>query len=358
MPLYGPAPWVAEAIRSLAAQLHTEWHLYLIQDGPEGQAAYDKALSAAQEQQILHKLTPIQLSNRSGAPQARMYGIEQGTGSIISFIDQDDQWAPQKLQAQVRAFMRLPDVALVHTDAITLRHSGSYTLYSCDNHNKLRSAIDYYGGTNHRLAVHFMYRNSVRICSVAIRRAAFEQIGGFDGTLFGGEEEEFLARASASGLTFLHIPYPLLYRRFHPDNTSSKFVSERLLGKWQAQTKLVNQFPDLRPNLASARRRLVLIAIRRALANGDWTYPWQLAIWWRQEGERPKEAALYAALTLALARVSRIGANPDKANTLQTVRRQLPKSFLPELVRGRATIAGTTGRPLGSSDAHEDKGSD
>jgi glycosyltransferase involved in cell wall biosynthesis len=101
------------AIRSVEAQTHRAWNLYVVDD------ASDDGSSELLEQLIGHdaRMHMIRLDTNRGAAAARQVGLEAGAGDLVATLDSDDVWMPTKLEKQLRHFCAtadlLPDVGAV-----------------------------------------------------------------------------------------------------------------------------------------------------------------------------------------------------------------------------------------------------
>ncbi|MGE9295361.1 MAG: glycosyltransferase family 2 protein [Puniceicoccales bacterium] len=98
------------AIKSVLAQSMDDWELLVVSDGPDPQ----NRASAAPF--MRRRVRYIELPQNRGANAARNEGIRQASGEWIAFLDDDDEWLPEKLAA-CRAFIesnQLPPCALAH----------------------------------------------------------------------------------------------------------------------------------------------------------------------------------------------------------------------------------------------------
>lgn len=70
------------------------------------EATHGQALDRAAEHRHWSNLTIIHASKNGGAAKARKIGIEVAKGEFIAFLDSDDAWALNKLDAQVAAMQQ------------------------------------------------------------------------------------------------------------------------------------------------------------------------------------------------------------------------------------------------------------
>jgi hypothetical protein len=98
MPAYNAAGFIAESIRSVQQQTHSNWELLVIDDAShDATSKITEGFIAKDDRIKLHVLPTNQ-----GAGFARNIGIKAATGDFISFLDADDLWKPQKLEKQLK----------------------------------------------------------------------------------------------------------------------------------------------------------------------------------------------------------------------------------------------------------------
>jgi glycosyltransferase involved in cell wall biosynthesis len=86
---------VLRAVRSTLAQTYTDLEVIVIVDGPD--AATQEVLAKVQDP----RLRVIVLDRAVGAAQARNLAVESARGYWIAFLDDDDEWLPEKIQLQM-----------------------------------------------------------------------------------------------------------------------------------------------------------------------------------------------------------------------------------------------------------------
>jgi hypothetical protein len=296
LPTHAGERWVTEAIDSVVRQTHALWNLVVIDDcSPDATAERVESLRVRNPDRI----SLLRLDRPHRAAGARMVGVAHTRGDLIAFLDQDDRWLPEKLARQVACFQGDAAVAAVHTDVEIIDADGAPLPGAAEGENARRARIAW--GMGPELSAVLFHKNSIRLASSAVRRSAFEAIGGFDSSLFGGEDWEFWVRL-ASRFPIAHLPAPLTQRRVHSGNASKVHSLERSAGKLQALEKMRRDHRHIAP-LASAKR----IQLLREAASA--------AV--RQR--RPGRASRYALSLMAqrlrglLATPSRAGGEPGRA---------------------------------------------
>lgn len=82
---------------SVSSQTFQDWEHIVIDDGSSDQTC--KILEELERKEP--RLKVIRQPDNEGAGRARNRGIEIAQGRFITFIDSDDEWLPEKLQAQM-----------------------------------------------------------------------------------------------------------------------------------------------------------------------------------------------------------------------------------------------------------------
>jgi glycosyltransferase involved in cell wall biosynthesis len=251
LPTHAGERWVAEAVESVLRQTHPLWHLMVVDDcSPDATAERVEALRHRDPDRI----SLLRLDRPHRAAGARMAGVARTKGDLIAFLDQDDRWLPEKLARQVSCFVDDSALAAVHTDVEIIDAEGVPRPGAADRENAGRARIAW--GTGPDLSAVLFRKNWIRLASSAVRRTAFEAIGGFDASLFGGEDWEFWVRL-ADRFSIAHLPAVLTQRRVHPGNVSRVHSLERSAGKLEALEKMRRAYPHIAP-LTDAKRGQLL----------------------------------------------------------------------------------------------------
>lgn len=97
IPTRGRADLVVRAVRSALAQTLTDLEVVVVIDGPDAET--EAALHRIAEP----RLRVLALPARSGPAAARNTGVQEARGEWIAFLDDDDEWLPEKLCRQLEA---------------------------------------------------------------------------------------------------------------------------------------------------------------------------------------------------------------------------------------------------------------
>jgi glycosyltransferase involved in cell wall biosynthesis len=139
----------------------------------------------------------IDLPVNMGLAAARNAGMRRARGSFIGFLDDDDSWLPQKLEAQRRYIEDHPDCDVVH--------SAVWAFFS----KKADQLWKFFGPRPLTLAEALTHDIWVIPSTLLIRTEAMRAIGGFDPVLRQNEDGDFVIRCCAAGYRIEGISEPL-----------------------------------------------------------------------------------------------------------------------------------------------------
>ena len=134
-PSYNCAEFIGLTIESVLAQSYLNWELIIVDDKSEDNSI--EIIQGYQKQDARIKL--VQLPNNVGAARARTIAIHKSKGEYIAFLDSDDIWLPNKLDAQL-LFMEINTVYFSCTKYQEIDEFGE----KMSNIIKVQEKADYY----------------------------------------------------------------------------------------------------------------------------------------------------------------------------------------------------------------------
>src|ERR1700722_4833051 len=114
--VYNGANTVDRALRSIFAQTFADNEVIVVDDGSTDDTASVLA-------RFGDRIRVITQPNR-GLSSARNAGVRASSGEYIAFLDDDDEWMPEKLARCVPVLDADPDCALVYTFALKVDVQG------------------------------------------------------------------------------------------------------------------------------------------------------------------------------------------------------------------------------------------
>jgi glycosyltransferase involved in cell wall biosynthesis len=206
IPAFNAEAYVADAIESVLAQTYQPIECIVVDDGSSDR-------TAAVVQSFSPKVRLLQQQN-AGPSEARNRGAAAARGEYLAFLDSDDRWLPERVQAQIAALRRMPAIAAVvcGTKVVDerLRPIGAIVQDPTLTADDLLLCRGVMVSTGSNLLIRGQY---------------FEELGGFDTRLRGSEDWALTLSLVGRG-QLTSIPDPLVEYRVHGSNTSAS--AERL----------------------------------------------------------------------------------------------------------------------------------
>jgi glycosyltransferase involved in cell wall biosynthesis len=204
MAAYNTAGTILAAVESVLGQTWTDLELIIVDDGSTDETW--SVLAGIRDARVVMLRQP-----HSGPSTARNRALAQARGEFVASIDADDIWLPRKLELQARALRERTDAAVAYgwTDCVDadLRPAGTDERPTFEG-NVLEAL----------LCRNFIFCGS----NTLIRRAALQEVGGFDETLEAAEDWELHTRLAA-GHAFVAVPEVVVWYRRSPRSLSSRF---------------------------------------------------------------------------------------------------------------------------------------
>ena len=173
---------IERALCSVINQTYPQIEIIVVDDngrGSEEQVQTEKIVTSYQEVKYIAHETNMNGSN------ARNTGAKVASGEFLCFLDDDDEFLPQKIALQVEKFSQLEE---------------EYGLVYCSFED-----IDDKGAHTIEIAVHegcilkYSLLDQVKVATslFMVRRSVFEALSGFDGSFKRHQDWEFVARLAS-----------------------------------------------------------------------------------------------------------------------------------------------------------------
>jgi glycosyltransferase involved in cell wall biosynthesis len=201
IPVFNGEKTIRETIESVLNQTLTDFELVVINDGSQ-----DGTLDIVER--IPDSRIQVFSYPNAGQSTSRNRGIEIAKGDYISFIDADDLWTPDKLEAQLQALQANPKAGVAYSwtdwidESSQLLGKGSYNTEQGAVFTKLLLNDFVANGSN-----------------VLIRRQALTEVGGFDPSVTPAEDWDLWLRLAAR-YEFVAVRSPQILYRISPNSAS------------------------------------------------------------------------------------------------------------------------------------------
>jgi glycosyltransferase involved in cell wall biosynthesis len=194
IPAYNAESTVLETIASVQRQSFPDWELIVVDDG-----STDGTL--ARLRGVGDRRMRVLTGPNGGVAVARNRGLAESVGQFVTFLDADDLWTPDKLEAQLEALRRHPEAAVAYSWTAFVDRDGEF-LFA-----KERSRAE--GDVFAEMLLDFFVASA---SNVLIRRSCLDSVGDFN-VSYGAAQDWDLCLRIAHRWPFVLVPrYQILYR--------------------------------------------------------------------------------------------------------------------------------------------------
>jgi GT2 family glycosyltransferase len=258
VPTFNGAPWLADQLRSLCDQRDAPPFEVVIADNGSGDGTLTIAAGFADRL----RLRIVDASARRGQCYARNVGAAHSRGSVVLFLDQDDEVEARYVSAMARA-LESSSLAAARIDIGTLNASWKGLPRRVAQESGLAQGGPFawgYGGT------------------LGIRADVMAELGGFDSSLRDGAEDEDLCwRAAILGHPLVFVADAVVRYRL-PSTAADLFRQGRRYGAAQVRLERVHhglgcQSPTVRASAVLASKCGARLLMSRSSAErARWSF--------------------------------------------------------------------------------------
>lgn len=183
IPTYKRPDTLDRAIKSVLNQTYQNVEIFVVDDNnpdTEGRTLTIEKMKEFEDNPKVHYIK--QPKNMNGSV-ARNTGAWASKGEYIAFLDDDDEFLPEKIESQLKRFAELPEeYAVCYSRYYTVkpggeRHLAGETREGNQYLNALTRELSFQAGSN-----------------MLIKRKAFEDIKGFDESFLRSQDKEVVTR--------------------------------------------------------------------------------------------------------------------------------------------------------------------
>ena len=210
IPAYKVACFIRETLDSVLAQTFSDYEIILINDGSP-----DTPELESQIEIYRHLITYIEQPNL-GAGAARNAGLRVARGEFVAFLDGDDRWLPEFLEAQLALINRDGCFDLVYADAVNLHGT---KLENTTN-------MDLNPSSGEVTAESLISATcNVITSSVVARRDLLVQTGLFDESFPNSQDFDLWLRLAKRGARMTYQKKTLVHRRIYDGSLASNPIN-------------------------------------------------------------------------------------------------------------------------------------
>ncbi|AFY54587.1 putative glycosyltransferase [Rivularia sp. PCC 7116] len=237
IPVYNGEKTIRETIESVLHQTYTNLELIVINDGSRDLTL--NVISSIKDSRL--KIFSYQ---NAGVCMSRNRGIERAQGQFISFLNADDTWTPDKLEAQLKALEANPQASVAYSWVDYIDEYGEFIRHG--NHIAIN------GDAYEQLLIQNVLENG---SNPLIRRQALINTGIFNESFTLAEDWDMWLRL-AKRYDFVTVPLPQVLHR-----ASSCSVSTNILKMETACLKFIEQAYKYAPKSLQNLKRKSLASL-------------------------------------------------------------------------------------------------
>ena len=249
IPTHNRAALLRECVASVFRQTWVDWEMIIVDDASRDETA--RVIESVADDRV----RSVRNDTPANAAAARNQGARLAAGDILTFLDDDDLYLPEKLERTWHAFQTNAESGVVVSGFDT---------------GALVVSVDWHGDVAGKLAKRFY---TLPTSILAVRASVFDRLGGFDDTMTPSEDFEFCIRASRV-TKFQSLPQPLVFHRQH---SGPRLIDNRMLTEASFTRMVTKNFGDGRGGIGPRGRRLLCSwkgqghagRARVSFANGD-----------------------------------------------------------------------------------------
>ena len=271
IPAYRAADLIGEALASITAQTYPHWEIVVVEDGTDDGTA--EMVDALAEKWGASRVRYHRHPSNRGLSATRNTAISLAKGKYIALLDHDDIWQPHHLSVMIQALEnRQADLAYAQAAFFeSCSEWGHRELGVCGPNSEDLQAFP----------ASLLRKNFIPVCSVVMRKAVWETLGGFDTNLKRVEDLDFWLRAVEAGFTFAYVPQ--IVGGYRQNNAAAMTSNKAEILEWHA--KVLRKHQAMKAVPAPLRNRVLARAhfgVARRSWKTDLTKAWQFFIWpWR-----------------------------------------------------------------------------
>jgi glycosyltransferase involved in cell wall biosynthesis len=173
---YNRGKTLGRAIDSVCNQTFKDWELIVVDD-----ASRDNTKSLMENYLRDRRIKFFEHTTNRGQNPALNTGLEHVQGEYIAFLDSDDEWLPDMLEAQLNSFKNNPDIGGSYTWAGIAKNNGLVPGYRFSLEGDIYPQVLSQGYLSHMI-------------TIMVKKDCFKQIGNFDLNFKSGQDDEFCFR--------------------------------------------------------------------------------------------------------------------------------------------------------------------
>mgnify|MGYP003578415060 CR=1 FL=1 len=213
IPLYNKEKYIQNTLNCVFNQSFTNFEVIIVNDG-----STDRSLEILEEFSD-HRLKIIHQQNQ-GVSVARNTGMENSRGDYICFLDADDTWKPNHLQAFHDTITKFPEAKMFCNRYVTQISKNTFI------ENKFIDIPRNYEGYVTDFFKSSLINRVALTSAVCINKDIFNEIGGFDPTLKSDQDLDYWIKIALKYKVAITAENTMFYNFINANKSLSKDQSK------------------------------------------------------------------------------------------------------------------------------------
>lgn len=196
IPAYNPGSLLRRSLSSVLAQTFRDFELLIVDDGSAEDLSWVEAVEDP-------RVRLLRQRNR-GVSVARNVAVQLAQAPLVAFLDQDDEWLPEKLAQQIDLLDQSPEAAFCYTD------------FDWVFPDRVIEGVHHEPVTFHGL----LADQHVCLSSVIVARERYFSVGGHDPLLAQMQDFDLFLRLAMDAPAPVRTPQRLVRYHIHDFNAS------------------------------------------------------------------------------------------------------------------------------------------
>jgi len=225
IPTYNRAEFLRSAIASALSQIFTDLEIIISDDKSTDNTR--EVVETFKDERIKY----VRNEGNKGPSATRNTAILASKGEYIAFLDDDDEWLPDKLQKQIEVLDKSrPNICGVYSNRLFIDKLSGKILSDNPGTERLKGNLLY----------QLIIKSPIHTSTAVIKKRCLDEIGLFDETISYMEDYDLWIRLSMYW-DFEYIPIPLIKAYVH----GQAHLSRNLSGQTAGREKLLERYNDL-----------------------------------------------------------------------------------------------------------------